>query len=69
MRPAGERVAVSALLTTSFIPAYVNLVCLSNLGNDLILARIAKRRTTEMAIDPDRLLLIEIDDDRARNLR
>jgi len=54
VRIAGERVAVSATLTASFIPAYVNSVVPRIHGDELKLARIAKGRTTEMAIDLDR---------------
>jgi hypothetical protein len=69
VRHAGKRVAVRALLTASLISAYVNSVAANDLGDALILARIAKRRTTEMAIDLDRLLLGELDDVTGRNLR
>jgi len=54
VRLAGERVAVSAPLTASLIPTYVNSAAPRDRGDELKLARIAKRRTTEMAIDLDR---------------
>jgi hypothetical protein len=55
MRLTGERIAVGSPLTTPLIPANKDSLALS-LRNDMILARIAKRRTAEMAIDPDRPL-------------
>jgi hypothetical protein len=52
---AGERVALSAPLAALLIAAHVDRLSLSGPGEPLILARVAKRRPTKMAIDLDRL--------------
>jgi hypothetical protein len=55
VRLAGERVARSARLAALLIPANEDRRALSGRRELLILARVAKRRPTEMAIDLDRL--------------
>jgi hypothetical protein len=59
VRLAGERIPVSSPLTTPLISAHKHSVAPSGLGDEVILASIAERRTAQMAIDLDRSLLRE----------